>query len=60
MSANASSKTRFRNRQNPSCWPVSLSCFEELLESMDPFYDIQRFLQENLTAFSFEDAPDYS
>ncbi|RPD54403.1 hypothetical protein L226DRAFT_596342, partial [Lentinus tigrinus ALCF2SS1-7] len=36
------------------------SSIEELLVSMDPFYDIQRFLQDNPTALSFEDAPDYS
>ena len=36
------------------------SSIEELLESMDPFYDILRFLQDNPTALSFEDAPDYS
>ena len=33
------------------------SSIEELLESMDPFYDIQLFLQENPSALSFEDAP---
>ncbi|TFK78983.1 hypothetical protein K466DRAFT_466863, partial [Polyporus arcularius HHB13444] len=34
------------------------SSIEELLQSLDPFYDIQSFLQDNPTAFSFEDAPD--
>ncbi|OJT13709.1 hypothetical protein TRAPUB_9745 [Trametes pubescens] len=33
------------------------SSIEHLLESMDPFYDIQQFLQDNPTAFSFDDAP---
>ncbi|KAI0682515.1 hypothetical protein C8T65DRAFT_596639 [Cerioporus squamosus] len=36
------------------------SCIEELLQSLDPFYDILTFLQDNPTALSFEDAPDYS
>ncbi len=36
------------------------SSIEELLQSLDPFYDIQSFLQDNPTAFSFEDAPDYA
>lgn len=34
------------------------SCIEDLLSSMDPFYDIEEFLQDNPTAFSFDDAPD--
>ncbi|KAI0706035.1 hypothetical protein C8T65DRAFT_783131 [Cerioporus squamosus] len=33
---------------------------EDLLESLDPFYDIQQFLQDNPTAMSFEDIPDYT
>ncbi len=35
------------------------SSIEELLQSLDPFYDIQHFLLDNPTAFSFEDAPSY-
>ncbi|KAI0686389.1 hypothetical protein C8T65DRAFT_591212 [Cerioporus squamosus] len=36
------------------------SSIEELLQSLDPFYDIQSFLLDNPTAFSFEDVPDYA
>ncbi len=36
------------------------SSVEELLESMDPFYDIQKFLEDNPSAMSFEDIPDYA
>ncbi len=35
------------------------SSIEELFDSLDPFYDIQNFLLDNPTAFSFEDAPSY-
>ncbi|OSD02668.1 hypothetical protein PYCCODRAFT_1477635 [Trametes coccinea BRFM310] len=35
------------------------SSIEELLQSMDPFYEIERFLRDNPTAFTFEDAPKY-
>lgn len=34
------------------------SSIEDLLGSMDPFYDIQCFLADNPTALSFEDVPD--
>ncbi|EIW52220.1 uncharacterized protein TRAVEDRAFT_53644 [Trametes versicolor FP-101664 SS1] len=34
------------------------SSIEDLLGSLDPFYDIQCFLTDNPTAFSFDDAPD--
>ncbi|TFK87812.1 hypothetical protein K466DRAFT_443632, partial [Polyporus arcularius HHB13444] len=33
------------------------SSIDDLLQSLDPFYDIQHFLLDNPTAFSFEDAP---
>ncbi|CDO75377.1 hypothetical protein BN946_scf184335.g3 [Trametes cinnabarina] len=33
------------------------SSIEEFLQSLDPFYDIERFLRDNPTALSFADAP---
>ncbi|KAL1937238.1 hypothetical protein VTO73DRAFT_13934 [Trametes versicolor] len=33
------------------------SRLDDLLQSMDPFYEIQQFLQDNPTALSFEDLP---
>ncbi|TFK89382.1 hypothetical protein K466DRAFT_610555 [Polyporus arcularius HHB13444] len=35
------------------------SSIDDLLQSLDPFYDIHHFLLDNPTAFSFEDAPCY-
>ncbi|KAI9070143.1 hypothetical protein FKP32DRAFT_1558479 [Trametes sanguinea] len=34
------------------------SSIEELLQSLDPFYEIERFLRDNPTALSFADAPE--
>ncbi|KAI0328584.1 hypothetical protein GY45DRAFT_1254633, partial [Cubamyces sp. BRFM 1775] len=31
---------------------------QHLLNSLDPFYDIQQFLTDNPTAMSFEDLPE--
>ncbi|KAI0365323.1 hypothetical protein BV20DRAFT_1038955 [Pilatotrama ljubarskyi] len=36
------------------------SSIEELLQSLDPFYDILTFLDDNPTALSFEDLPDWA
>ncbi|CDO72666.1 hypothetical protein BN946_scf184985.g85 [Trametes cinnabarina] len=33
------------------------SAIEDLLQSMDPFYEIERFLKDNPTAFTFDDLP---
>ena len=33
------------------------SSIEDLLNSFDPFYDIQQFLRDNPTAMTFEDLP---
>ena len=33
------------------------SSIEDLLGSLDPFYDIQQFLRDNPTALAFEDLP---
>ncbi|OSD05221.1 hypothetical protein PYCCODRAFT_1362835 [Trametes coccinea BRFM310] len=33
------------------------SAIEELLQSLDPFYEIERFLRDNPSALSFDDAP---
>ncbi|KAI0633240.1 hypothetical protein C8Q77DRAFT_1057016, partial [Trametes polyzona] len=33
------------------------SSIEDLLGSLDPFYDIQQFLRDNPTALAFEDIP---
>ncbi|KAI9066174.1 hypothetical protein FKP32DRAFT_1566453 [Trametes sanguinea] len=33
------------------------SSIEDLLQSLDPFYDVEQFLRDNPTAFTFEDAP---
>ncbi|KAL7283508.1 hypothetical protein ACG7TL_002941 [Trametes sanguinea] len=35
------------------------SSIEDLLESLDPFYDIEQFLRDNPAAFTFDDAPAY-
>ncbi|KAI0669226.1 hypothetical protein C8Q78DRAFT_978195, partial [Trametes maxima] len=35
----------------------SSQAIEELLTSLDPFYDIQRFLEDNPSAMTFDDLP---
>ncbi|KAI0350440.1 hypothetical protein OH77DRAFT_1573107 [Trametes cingulata] len=35
------------------------SSIEELLQSLDPFYDIRLFLEDNPTALCFEDLPEW-